>query len=152
MNLRPLALAASVAAALLAAAVVPAAARAGTYSISIDTARDTDGWTFSHDDGFIACSLQLRGSNCADVASPSPLRMFGFGQAPKLGNAWWQWDAPATTTIRSGALAVTYKTAATGTSTYMKARLRSESFPSSPQLDPTTGDGSASWSIPAGKR
>jgi hypothetical protein len=152
VNLRPLALAASVLAALLAAAVVPTAARAGTYSISIDTAKDTEGWTFSHDAGFIACSLQLRGSNCADVASPTPLRMFGFGQAPKLGNAWWQWDAPATTTIKSGSLAVTYKTAATDTSAYMKARLRTESFPSSPQLYPTTGDGSGNWSIPAGNQ
>jgi hypothetical protein len=152
VNLRPLALGAAVAAALLAAAVVPAAARAGTYSISIDTSSTTDGWTFNHDDGFIACSLQLRGTNCADVAIPTPLRMFGFGQAPKLGNAWWQWDAPATTTIKSGSLGVTYKTAATGTSAYMKARLRSESFPSSPQLYPTSGDGSTSWSIPAGNQ
>ena len=153
MNLRPLALAAGVLAALLAAAVVPAAARAGTYSISLDTARDTAGWSFVHDDpGFVGCSLQLHGSNCADVASPTPLRILGFGQAPKLGNALWQWVAPATTTIRSGALAVTYKTAASGTSAYMKARLRSESFPSSPQLDATTGDGSASWQIPTGNQ
>jgi Big-like domain-containing protein len=152
VNLRPLVLAAAVAVAALAAAVVPAAARAGTYSVSIDTAKNADGWTFSHDDGFIACSLQLRGSNCTDVASPSPLWIFGFGHAPKLANAWWQWDAPATTTIRSGALAVTYKTAATGTSAYMKARLRTESFPSSPQLYPTTGNGSASWSIPSGNQ
>jgi hypothetical protein len=49
-------------------------------------------------------------------------------------------------------LAVTYKTAATGTSAYMKARLRSGSFPSSPQLHLATGDGSAVWSIPAGNQ
>ena len=86
------------------------------------------------------------------MPNPTPLRIFGFGQAPKLGNAWWQWDAPATTTIASGSLSVTYKTAATGTSAYMKARLRSESFPSSPQIHPATGNASDTWSIPAGNQ
>jgi hypothetical protein len=124
---------------LLAAALAPAAARAGTYAISVNTAKDTTGWSFSRGAGFVGTSV-------------GPLRIFGFGQAPKLSNAWWQWEAPATTTIASGSLSVTYKTAATGTSAYMKARLRSESFPSSPQLHPATGDGSAVWTIPAGNR
>jgi hypothetical protein len=34
----------------------------------------------------------------------------------------------------------------------MKARLRSETFPSMPQLHAATDDGSTTWSIPAGKR
>jgi hypothetical protein len=139
VNLRALVLLAAVVSSLLAAALAPAAARAGTYTISVKTAQDTTGWSFAHDAGFVATSA-------------GPLRIFGFGQAPKLGNAWWQWQAPATTTIASGSLSVVYRTGATGTSTYMKARLRSGSFPSSPQLHLATGDGAAVWSIPAGNQ
>jgi hypothetical protein len=152
VNLRALVLGA--AAALLSAALVPAVAQAGTYSITLDTAKDTSGWSFAGDPGFHGCTLRLHPGPCADadVPSPTPLRIFGFGPAPKLGNAWWQWDAPATTTILSGALQVSFTTAATGTSAYMKARLRSESFPSSPQLHPATGNASETWSIPAGNQ
>jgi hypothetical protein len=154
VKLRALMLGAAVMASLLPAALVPAAARAGTYSVSLDPAKDTGGWSFSHDGGFSGCSLQFHAGPCADgdVPSPTPLRIFAFGQAQSLANAWWQWDAPATTTIASGTVSVTYKTAATGTSVYMKARLRSESFPSSPQLHPTTGNASDTWAIPAGNQ
>ena len=96
MKLRALALGAAVTASLLAAALAPAVARAGTYSISLDTAQQTGGWTFSHDDGFSGCSLQFHAGPCADadVPSPTPLRIFAFGHAANLANAWWQWDAP----------------------------------------------------------
>ncbi|MEP6642778.1 MAG: hypothetical protein ABJB93_12835, partial [Gaiellales bacterium] len=139
MKFRALVLLAAAVSSLLAAVLAPAAARAGTYTISVKTAQDTAGWSFARGAGFVGTSA-------------GPLRIFGFGQAPKLGNAWWQWQAPATTTIGSGALSVVYRTGATGTSAYMKARLRSGSFPSSPQLHLATGDGSAVWSIPAGNQ
>jgi hypothetical protein len=134
-----LVLSAAAASSVIAAVLAPAVARAGTYTISVSTAKDTTGWSFARGPGFIATSA-------------GPLRIFGFGQAPALGNAWWQWQAPATTTIASGSLSVVYRTGATGTSAYMKARLRSGSFPSSPQLHLATGDGSAVWSIPAGNQ
>jgi hypothetical protein len=139
VKLRILVLLAAAGFSLLAAVLAPAAARAGTYTISVNTASDTTGWSFARGAGFVGTSA-------------GPLRIFGFGQAPALSNAWWQWQAPATTTIASGSLSVAYKTAATGTSAYMKARLRSGSFPSSPQLHLATGDGSAVWSIPAGNQ
>ena len=139
MKLRALVLFSAAASSLLAAVLAPAAAQAGTYTISVSTAKDTTGWSFARGPGFVGTGA-------------GPLRIFGFGQAPKLGNAWWQWQAPATTTIASGSLTVAYKTGATGTSAYMKARLRSGSFPSSPQLHLATGDGSATWSIPAGNQ
>ncbi|MGZ4626958.1 MAG: hypothetical protein ACXV3S_11850, partial [Kineosporiaceae bacterium] len=154
MNLRALVLSAAAAAALLSTALAPAAARAGTYSITLDTAKDTSGWSFTGSSGFSGCALRLHPGPCGDddVPNPTPLRIFGFGQAAKLANAWWQWDAPATTTIASGSLSVNYKTAATGTSAYMKARLRSESFPASAQVHSATGNGSDTWSIPSGNQ
>jgi hypothetical protein len=152
VKLRALVLLAASASSLLAAVLAPAAALAGTYTVSVNTATDTTGWSFAHSAGFFGCSYQVHPGPCADVPSPSPLRIFAFGQAPKLSNAWWQWEAPATTTIASGSLSVIYRTAATGTSAYMKARLRSESFPSSPQLHLATGDGSGTWTIPAGNQ
>jgi hypothetical protein len=139
VKLRALVLLAAAASSLLAGVLAPAAARAGTYTVSVKTAQDTTGWSFARGAGFVGTSA-------------GPLRIFGLGQAPKLGNAWWQWQAPATTTIASGSLSVVYRTGATGTSAYMKARLRSGSFPSSPQLHLATGDGSAVWSIPAGNQ
>jgi hypothetical protein len=154
VNLRALVPIAAAAAALLSAALTPAVANAGTYSITVDTGKDTGGWSFTGSSGFSGCALRLHPGPCGDddVPNPTPLRIFGFGQAPNLGNAWWQWDAPATTTIASGSLSVTYKTAAVGTSAYMKARLRSESFPSSPQVHSATGNASDTWSIPAGNQ
>jgi hypothetical protein len=139
VNHRVLVLLAAAITSLLAAMLAPAVARAGTYTISVSTANDATGWSFWGGAGFVGTSA-------------GPLRIFGFGQAPKLGNAWWQWEAPATTTIASGSVSVTYRTGATGTSAYMKARLRSESFPSSPQLHLATGDGSAVWTIPSGNQ
>src|SRR6476646_10521710 len=110
MKLRALALGAAVTASLLAAALAPAVAHAGTYSISLDTAQQTGGWTFSHDDGFSGCSLQFHAGPCADadVPSPTPLRIFAFGHAANLANAWWPWAAPATTTIASGSVSRSY--------------------------------------------
>ena len=142
--------------AAVAAAVgaVPAVAQAGTYSIAVDTASDVSGWQFAHDPGFSGCSFRSHPGPCADgdVPSPTPLRIFAFGSADHLANAYWEWLAPPTTTIENGSLRVVVKTAATDTYAYMKARLRSESFVGSPQLHVTTGDGSFTWSIPSGKR
>lgn len=154
MKLHALALGAAVTASLLAAALVPAVARAGTYSVSLDTTQQNGGWTFSHDDGFAGCSLKSRPGPCADadVASPTPLRIFGFGQAANLANAWWQWEAPDTTTIASGAVSLSYRTATSSVTAYMKARLRNETFPSMPQLHASTDDGATAWSIPAGNQ
>ncbi len=154
MKLRALGLGAAVAASLLAAALVPAVARAGTYSVSLDTTQQTGGWSFSHDDGFVGCSLQSRPGPCADadVPSPTPLRIFAFGHAANLANAWWQWDAPATTTIASGSVSLSYRTAVSGLTAYMKARLRTENFPAMPQLHASTDDGTTTWSIPAGNQ
>jgi hypothetical protein len=154
MKLRALALGAAVTASLLAAALAPAVARAGTYSVSLDTTTRIGGWTFSHDDGFTGCSLTSRPGPCADadVPRPTPLRIFGFGDAPNLANAWWQWEAPDTTTIASGAVSLSYRTTTKSVAAYMKARLRSEAFPSMPQLHASTDDGTTSWSIPAGNQ
>jgi hypothetical protein len=154
MKIRALAVGAAVAASLLAAALAPAVARAGTYSVSLDTTKQNGGWTFSHDDGFAGCSLKSHPGPCADadVPSPTPLRIFGFGDAPNLANAWWQWEAPDTTTIASGSISLSYRTATSSVSAYMKARLRSESFPSMPQLHAATDDGTTTWSIPAGNQ
>jgi hypothetical protein len=153
VNLRALVLGAA-AATLLSTALAPAAAHAGTYSITLDTAKDTSGWSFTGSGGFSGCALRLHPGPCGDddVPNPTPLRIFGFGQAAKLANAWWQWDAPATTTIATGSVSVNYKTAATGTSAYMKARLRSESFPASAQVHSATGNASDTWSIPSGNQ
>src|SRR4051794_704369 len=154
MKLRALALGAAVAVSLAAVALVPAVARAGTYSVSLDTTKQNGGWTFSHDDGFAGCSLKSHPGPCADadVPSPTPLRIFGFGQAPNLANAWWQWEAPDTTTIASGSVSLSYRTATSSVTAYMKARLRSETFPSMPQLHAATDDGTTAWSIPAGNQ
>lgn len=154
MKLHALALGAAVTASLLAAALVPAVARAGTYTVSLDTTKQNGGWTFSHDDGFAGCSLKSRPGPCADadVPSPTPLRIFGFGHAANLANAWWQWEAPDTTTIASGSVELSYRTATSSVSAYMKARLRSETFPSMPQVHAATDDGTTTWSIPAGNQ
>jgi len=154
MKLHALALGAAVTASLLAAAFVPAVARAGTYTVSLDTTKQNGGWTFSHDDGFAGCSLKSRPGPCADadVPSPTPLRIFGFGHAANLANAWWQWEAPDTTTIASGSVSLSYRTATSSVSAYMKARLRNETFPSMPQLHAATDDGTTTWSIPAGNQ
>ncbi|HKV69151.1 MAG TPA: hypothetical protein VJN72_13760 [Gaiellales bacterium] len=154
MKLHALALGVAVSASLLAAALVPAVARAGTYTVSLDTTKQNGGWTFSHDDGFAGCSLKSRPGPCADadVGNPTPLRIFGFGHAANLANAWWQWEAPDTTTIASGSVSLSYRTATSSVSAYMKARLRSETFPSMPQLHAATDDGSTTWSIPAGNQ
>ena len=146
--LRALALAALVSTAM------PAAAHAGSYSVSVDTSKDVSGWDFSHDDGFYGCSIKSHPGPCADgdVPSPTPLRIFAYGAASHLANAYWQWLAPPTTSIASGSVTVAVKTAATDTYGYMKARLRSESFVGSKQLHVTSADGTETWSIPAGNQ
>jgi hypothetical protein len=142
----------ALAAVVAAVGAAPTAAHAGTYSVAADTADDVSGWQFFHDPGFYGCSIKSHPGPCADgdVASPTPLRIFAFGSADHLANAYWQWLAPPTTTIEHGSLRVVVKTAATGTYAYMKARLRSESFVGSPQLQVTSGDGTFTWSIPSG--
>jgi hypothetical protein len=52
VKLRALVLLAAAASSLLAATLAPAAARAGTYTISVKTAQDTTGWSFVHGAGF----------------------------------------------------------------------------------------------------
>ena len=142
----------AVAAVVLAAA--PAAAQAGTYTVSVDTSADISGWQFFHDAGFYGCSIAAHPGPCADgdVPSPTQLRIFAYGDAIHTNNAYWQWLAPPTTTITAGSVGVTYRTAATSTYVYMKARLRSESFTTSPQLHPSDGNATVTWSIPAGNQ
>jgi len=91
VKFRALVLFAAAASSLLAAVLAPAAARAGTYTISVSTAKDTTGWSFAHAPGFFGCSYRLHPGPCAGVPSPGPLRILAYGQAAKLSNAWWQW-------------------------------------------------------------
>jgi hypothetical protein len=144
---------------VLAAAVsvvgaAPTAAQAGTYSVAVDTTADISGWQFFHDPGFYGCSIKSHPGPCADgdVPSPTPLRIFGLGAAEHLANAYWEWVAPPTTTIDHGSMTVSIKTTVADTYAFMKARLRSESLVGAPKLHETAGDGTFTWSIPAGKR
>ena len=136
----------------LVAGVAAPAARAGTYDVSVSTADDVSGWQFFHDSGFYGCSIKSHPGPCADsdVASPTPLRIFAYGTAAHLANAYWEWLAPPTTTIESGSVRVVAATAATDTYAYMKARLRSEAFAGLPQLHVASNDGTFIWSIPSG--
>jgi hypothetical protein len=142
----------ALAAVVAAVGTTPVAAQAGIYSVAVNTANDVSGWQFFHDPGLYGCSIRSHPGPCADgdVSSPTPLRIFAFGHADHLANAYWQWLAPPTTTIENGSVRVVVNTAATDTYAYMKARLRSESFVGSPQLHLTTGDGTFTWSIPSG--
>jgi hypothetical protein len=139
------------AATLLAGAAAPAA-HAGAYDVSVSTVNDVSGWQFFHDPGFVGCSIKSHPGPCADsdVPSPTPLRIFGYGTAEHLANGYWEWLAPPTTTIQHGSLRVGPVISANGTSAYMKARLRSESFVGSPQLHVTSDTGNVVWSIPSG--
>ncbi len=128
------------------------AAHAGTYDIAVRTDADVSGWQFFHDPGFSGCSIASHPGPCADgdVPSPTTLRIFAYGSADHLANAYWEWLAPPTTTIEHGSVRVVAATSANDTYAYMKARLRSESFVGSPQLHVTDDDGAFVWSIPSG--
>ena len=132
----------------------PGVATAGTYTVTTNTADDVSGWEFTHAPGFVGCSRLSYPGVCAanDVARPTPLRIFGSGDAIATGVGLWTWYAPLTTTIVKGSVSVSYKTTAPGTSVYLKARTRSESFESVDKLDQTTGDGSNTWAIPANRQ
>jgi len=139
------------AAALIAGAAAPAA-HAGTYDIALRTDADISGWQFFHDPGFVGCSITSHPGPCADgdVPSPTTLRIFGYGTAEHLANAYWEWLAPPTTTIEHGSVRVVAVTSANDTYAYMKTRLRSESFVGSAQQHVTSDDGAFVWSIPSG--
>ena len=134
--------------------IAPGVAMAGTYTVTTNTANDVSGWEFTHASGFVGCSRLSYPAVCAanDVARPTPLRIFGSGDAIATGVGLWTWYAPLTTTIVKGSVSVAYKTTAPGTSVYLKARTRSESFESVDKLDQTTGDGSNTWAIPANRQ
>jgi hypothetical protein len=142
----------ALAAALAFAAAACPAAHAGTYDIDVRTDSDVSGWQFFHDPGFSGCSISSHPGPCADgdVPSPTTLRIFSYGTAEHLANAYWEWLAPPTTTIEHGSVRVVAATSANDTYAYLKARLRSESFVGSPQLHVTDDDGAFVWSIPSG--
>ena len=142
----------ALAAALALVGAASPVAHAGTYDISVRTDADIDGWQFFHDPGFSGCSIKSHPGPCADgdVPSPTTLRIFAYGTAEHLANAYWEWLAPQTTTIEHGSIRVVAATSANDTYAYMKARLRSESFVGSPQLHVTPDDGAFVWSIPSG--
>jgi len=144
----------ALAAAVSLVGAVPTAAQAGTYSFTVDTSADISGWQFFHDPGFYGCSIKSHPGPCADgdVPSPTPLRIFALGTASHLANAYWEWLAPPTTTIDHGSLTVTTRITAADTYAFMKARLRSESLVGAPKLHETSGDGTFTWSIPAGNQ
>jgi hypothetical protein len=115
---------------VLAAAVsvvgaAPTAAQAGTYPVAVDTTVDVSGWQFFHDPGFLGCSIKSLPGSCAEIPSPTPLRIFGLGAADNLANAYWEWVAPPTTTIDHGSLTVSTRITGASTYAFMKARLRS---------------------------
>jgi hypothetical protein len=142
---------------VLAAAVsvvgaAPTAAQAGTYPVAVDTTVDVSGWQFFHDPGFLGCSIKSLPGSCAEIPSPTPLRIFGLGAADNLANAYWEWVAPPTTTIDHGSLTVSTRITGASTYAFMKARLRSESVVGAPKLHETSADGTFTWSIPAGNQ
>jgi hypothetical protein len=127
-------------------------AMAGTYVMSVDTTSNIDGWKATTPaTGYWACSFINRPGPCADadVAMPTPLRLFAKGPVKTDEEAFWYWVAPSTVSIASGSVTVNY---ATGSDyrAYMKARLRQFAFASQPRLHVASDSGTASWSIPAG--
>ena len=138
-------------AALAAPLATAPSALAGTYRISDDTTQDTDSWTLTRTTAFYGCRLGSRPGVCADadVPLPTPLRIFAYGLAAVDSEASWSWVAPPTVSIADGSVMVSYKTSSYSR-VFMKARLRSGSFGSQPQLHTASDDGTASWSIPAG--
>ncbi|HYW29648.1 MAG TPA: hypothetical protein VE824_07560 [Gaiellales bacterium] len=137
----------------LAVPLAPApSAMAGTYVMSVDTSSNIDGWKATTPaTGYWACSFAIRPGPCADadVAMPTPLRLFAKGPVKTDEEAFWFWVAPATVSIASGSVTVNY---ATGSDyrAFMKARLRTFAFASQPRLHVASDSGTASWSIPGG--
>ncbi len=131
-------------------AITPAA-MAGTYHFSADTSSSIESWGLTKSTNFFGCSLAGRPGPCADgdVPSPTPLRIFAFGNIATGSEAYWYWVAPPTVSIASGSVTVAYKTTP-DSRVFMKARLRSGTFGSQPQLHTASDDGTATWSIPVG--
>ncbi|MDX6549088.1 MAG: large repetitive protein, partial [Gaiellales bacterium] len=138
-------------AALAAPLAAAPSALAGTYQISDDTAQDTDSWALTKPAGFYGCKLGSRPGVCADadVPLPTPLWIYAFGPAAVDSEASWSWVAPPTVSIVDGSVTVKYNTSSY-TRVFMKARLRSGSFGTQPQLHTASDDGTATWNIPAG--
>jgi hypothetical protein len=138
-------------AALAAPLAAAPSALAGTYRISQDTTQDVDSWTLTKTTGFYGCKLGSRPGVCADadVPLPTPLRIFAYGFATIDSQASWSWVAPPTVSIVDGSVTVNYHTSS-NSRVFMKARLRSGSFGSQPQMHTSSDDGTAIWDIPAG--
>jgi hypothetical protein len=138
-------------AALAAPLAAAPSALAGTYQISTDTTQDTDSWTLTKTTAFFGCKLGSRPGVCADadVPLPTPLRIFAYGLAAIDSEASWSWVAPPTVSIANGSVTVDYHTSSYSR-VFMKARLRSGSFVTQPQLHTASDDGTATWGIPAG--
>ena len=139
------------AAALAAPLAIAPPALAGTYHMTMDTSKSTDGWTLTHDNGFWGCSFSSRPGPCADADVPAPtsLRLFARGDVKAGDLAFWSWEGPPTVSIASGSVTVNYATTA-DTRVFMKARLRNFAYASQPQLHTASDDGTATWKIPAG--
>ena len=139
------------AAALAAPLAIAPPALAGTYHMTMDTSKSTDGWTLAHDNGFWGCSFSSRPGPCADADVPAPtsLRLFARGDVKAGDLAFWSWEGPPTVSIASGSVTVNYATTA-DTRVFMKARLRNFAYASQPQLHTASDDGTATWKIPAG--
>ena len=77
--------------------IAPGVATAGTYTVTTNTANDVSGWEFTHASGFVGCSRLSYPGVCAanDVARPTPLRIFGSGDAIATGVGLWTWYAPS---------------------------------------------------------
>ncbi|MDX6551090.1 MAG: large repetitive protein [Gaiellales bacterium] len=138
-------------AALAAPLAAAPSALAGTYQFSADTTQDIDSWTLTKTTAYYGCRLGSRPGVCADadVPLPTPLRIFAYGLAATDSEASWSWVAPPTVSIADGSVTVDYHTSSYSR-VFMKARLRSGSFGSQPQLHTASDDGTATWSIPAG--
>ena len=128
-------------------------AKAGTYTVSADTMSDIDGWSYNPDPGLYGCSNVSRPGPCGDgdVSSPTPLRIFAKGAINGGDYGQWKWAAPSGVTVVSGSVDLSYRTSA-DTRVYLKARMASELYGDQPELHMTASDGSATWSIPAGKQ
>jgi hypothetical protein len=135
-------------------ALGPEAATAGIVTAAADTDRDLGGWTFDGDPGLFGCSVLQRSGPCGDgdVPSPTPLRIFAKGAVARDAQGLWKWVAPPGVTILGGSVTVSYRTTA-DTQVYLKTRLRAEAFSVQPKSHAIGGgaDGTATWSLPAGR-
>ena len=153
MNLRKTALAAACLTAALAGAVRSPHALAGTYSVSTTTADGIAGFAPQLEPGMVGCSLALMPAPCTtSPPSAPPLTVYALGNAAAWASGSWDLTAPPTTSFVSGQLSVGYRINNPDVDAFMKARLTSESFSTSPVLHDTTGSGHTSWSIPSGNQ